>query len=84
MTNLEGRVILRQRATHAAGRCPHRSRDHLPDSRSGWDATRLFPSRAGGGVRRIAARIGGRRGRLFGHHLGTHRAEDGVFWPCPD
>ena len=68
MTNLEGRVVLRQTRDHAAvGRALGPG-----GARGTGRAARLagvVPDRPGGGLRRARPCVGGRPGRLLGDHL---------------
>ena len=80
MTNLEGRVVLRQTRDHAAvGRALGPRRDR----RSGC-AARLAGAvrdRPGGGLRRARPCVGGRAGRLLRRSPTTGSAtSSGVFW----
>ena len=76
MTNLEGRVVLRQRAITP----PSGVRSRPRGARGTGRAARLagvVPDRPGGGLRRARPRVGGRPGRLLGDHLRADPRREG-------
>jgi assimilatory nitrate reductase catalytic subunit len=83
MTNLEGRVILRQRAT-----CPpERVRtdlEILAALAGKLDCTATFPSRAMDVFDELRGASGGGPADYAGITYDRIARENGVFWPCPD
>ena len=83
MTNLEGRVILRERAIVAASRCANRSRrDGRARRTPGYG--RFFsdePAEIFEELRRASA--GGAADYSGITYARIYAEEDGVFWPCP-
>ena len=68
MTNLEGRVVLRQQAVAPPdGRAQRPRRDRRAGRAAGLDGG--LPDRPRGGLRRAGPRLGRRHGRLRRHHL---------------
>ena len=68
MTNLEGRVILRNQASHRAGRGAQRPRDPQRAGRAAQVTDRIL-HRPGGDLHRAGPGVGRRQGRLQRHHL---------------
>ena len=83
MTNLEGRVILRERAVAAAGRAS------APTSRCSrrWPTASAAPTRSGPTRRASSPSSAGPRPAGAADYAGIDydriRDEHGVFWPCP-
>ncbi len=83
MTNLEGRVILRERAV-----APPDGRAHRPrGARRRWPSGSGRPGTFGTDPEAVFAELGGPRPGAAADYAGIDydriRAEHGVFWPCP-
>ena len=79
----EGRVVKINAAVPPPGDA-RRDTEIIIDIGRRLGAERYFPFAVEPrGVRGAAAGLGGRRGRLRGHHLGAARGRGRLFWPCP-
>ena len=83
MTNLEGRVILREQAVEPPRRGAHATWRCSPGSPSGSGSPVAVHHRPRGGLRRAGRASAGGRADYAGITYDRIRAEDGVFWPCP-
>ncbi|MGW7412040.1 molybdopterin oxidoreductase family protein [Streptomyces sp. NPDC054863] len=83
MTNLEGRVILRQAAVHPPGEVRTDLRIlHELAARLGWE--KGFPYDAEEVFTELREASAGGQADYSGISYERIRAEDGVFWPCPE
>ena len=83
MTNLEGRVILRQRAMQPPRECANGCGDHFSGWRKGWGAdisSHRSPRKLFEELRRASA---GGIADYSGITWERIRRADGIFWPCP-
>ncbi len=82
MTNLEGRVILRQRAMKPPARCADRPRNSLvPSARLGYGS--FFPSQPAEVFEELRRATAGGAADYSGITWDRIRRSDGIFWPCP-